>query len=195
VENSWITADSTNGAGIDLIPGTMGLIANNYPGTKLSFSEYNYGGGNSISGAIAQADVLGVFGRYSVYAAANWGIASTETSELAGFQAFINYDRAGSRFGDEELPVSGETPASNSVYAALDSTNAKRLTLVVINKTCCSTPFNIDIAKFPVASSKAYMVSAGNFVKPVSVTVTNLSDGVAYTAPPYSVTTIELKTR
>lgn len=195
VEDSWITQYSTGGAGIDLIPSTLGLISSNYPGTKLSFSEYNYGGGNSISGAIAQADVLGVFGRYGVFAAANWGISSTETAELAGFQSFINYDRKGSKFGNLELTVKGEKPAANSVYAALDSSNAKRLTLVVVNKSYASTPFDIDIAKFAVQSSKAYMVTAGNYATPLSVSVTNLLDGIAFTAPPYSITTIELKSK
>jgi hypothetical protein len=194
VEDSWIT-QSLFGNPIDLIPQTSDLISANYPGTKLSFSEYNYGGGNSISGAIAQADVLGVFGRYGVYAAANWGIAATEAAELAGFQSFINYDRAGSKFGNLELSVKGETPSANSVYAALDSTNSKRMTLVVINKTDASSPFNIDLNKFAVSSSKAYLVTAGNYAKPVPVTVTNLSDGISYTAPPYSITTIELKSR
>ena len=191
VEDSWIT-QSINNAAIELIPNTMGLISKNYPGTNLSFSEYNYGGGNTISGAIAQADVLGIFGRYGVYAAANWGLSVTETSELAGFQSFINYDRAGSKFGNLELAVKGETAAANSVYAALDSTNSKRLTLVIINKTIGVTPFTIDLSKFVVSSSKAYMVSAGNYAKPVVTSVVNLSDAISYTAPPLSVTTVEL---
>jgi hypothetical protein len=191
VEDSWIS-QSINNAAIELIPNTTALITKNYPGTNLSFSEYNYGGGNSISGAIAQADVLGVFGRYGVFAAANWGLSVTETSELAGFQSFINYDRVGSKFGNLELPVKGETASQNSVYAALDSTNNKRLTLVIINKTIGTTPFTIDLSKFVVASSKAYMVSEGNYTKPVATSVTNLSDAISYTAPPLSVTTVEL---
>lgn len=194
VEASWIT-QSMNNAAIELIPNTKGLITKNYPGTNLSFSEYNYGGGNSISGAIAQADVLGVFGRYGVFAAANWGLGVSETAELAGFQSFINYDRAGSKFGNLELPVKGETASSNAVYAALDSTNSKRLTLVIINKTVGTTPFTIDLPNFVVASSKAYMVTAGNFTKPIVTSVTNLSDAISYTAPPLSITTVELKSK
>jgi len=194
VESSWI-AQSIGNTAIDLIPGTEKIIASNYSGTKLSFSEYNYGGGNSISGAIAQADVLGVFGRYGVYASANWGLSSTETAELAGFQSFINYDRAGSKFGNLQLAVKGETGSQNSVYAALDSTNSKRLTLVVINKTIGTTPFTIDLNKFVVSTWKAYVVTAGNYAKPLTGTLTNLSDAISYIAPPLSITTIELKSR
>ena len=40
---------------------------------KIAITEYNYGGNNHISGAIAQADVLGIFGREGVFAANFWG--------------------------------------------------------------------------------------------------------------------------
>ena len=39
------------------------------PDSKLAITEYNYGAGNHISGAIAQADVLGIFGRQELFAA------------------------------------------------------------------------------------------------------------------------------
>ena len=42
-------------------------IAANDPAMKLSFTEWNYGGGSDISGAIATADTLGIFGSYGVY--------------------------------------------------------------------------------------------------------------------------------
>ena len=57
-ETSWITQDSTMGP-IELLPREMKKITQTYPGTHLSFSEWNYGGGTDISGAIASADVLG----------------------------------------------------------------------------------------------------------------------------------------
>ena len=60
-ETSWIAQDSTDGP-IDLIPREQAKIAAHYPGTALSFTEWNYGGGTDISGAIATADVLGIFG-------------------------------------------------------------------------------------------------------------------------------------
>ena len=72
VEKSWITADTLNNKGIDLIPRIEGLISKDNPGMSLDFSEWNYGGGQSISGGIATADVLGIFGRYGVHAAALW---------------------------------------------------------------------------------------------------------------------------
>ena len=48
-ESSWITQWSTNGP-IKLLPRLQTKINNNFPGTKLAITEYNYGGGNHISG-------------------------------------------------------------------------------------------------------------------------------------------------
>ncbi len=139
--------------------------------------------------------MLGVFGRYGVFAAANWGLGSTETSELAGFKAFINYDRKGSAFGNLELTVKGETPSVNSVYAARDSKNSKRLTLVIINKSIDSSPFKIELTGFPVLSSKGYAITVGNYLTPLTAEITNIADGIEYTAPPLSVTTVQVMER
>ena len=70
-EKSWIAA--TWGKPIRLIPWLQERIDANYPGTKLAMTEYNYGVGDHISGGLAQADVLGVFGREGVYLATYWG--------------------------------------------------------------------------------------------------------------------------
>ncbi len=85
VENSWITADSTNGQAIQLIPreqAKMTAAANTYGAAyapnKLSISEYDYGGGDDISGGIAEADVLGVFGSHGVFSAALWPLSSND---------------------------------------------------------------------------------------------------------------------
>src|SRR5215471_9992849 len=51
-EDSWITRDDLK-APIALVPRMRDKIAQHYAGTKLSFSEWNYGGGGHISGAIA----------------------------------------------------------------------------------------------------------------------------------------------
>src|SRR5204862_1549709 len=64
-ETSWITQYVTNGP-IDLLHWEKAKIDAHYPGTRMSFSEWDYGGGNDISGAIAVADVLGIYGREGV---------------------------------------------------------------------------------------------------------------------------------
>src|SRR5262249_15070543 len=57
VDESWI-ADT-----VRLIPRMRDWAATRYPGSKLAITEYNWGGLEHINGALAQADVLGIFGR------------------------------------------------------------------------------------------------------------------------------------
>ena len=86
VENSWITADSTNGQAIQLLPrkqakinATAATYGSKYTANQISISEYNYGGGDDISGGIAEADVLGIFGQQGVLSANEWQLNSNES--------------------------------------------------------------------------------------------------------------------
>lgn len=192
VEESWI-ADSLGKKPIVLLPGILAQIAKHYPGTKLAITEYNYGGGRVISGAIAQADVLGLFGRYGLYTACNWGVNPKDIAMVAGYRAFLDYDGKGSKFGDLGLDVNGERADSNAVYAALDSKDKKRLTLVVINKTGEASPMNIVVGSFKGTQAKAYVVTDRADFKAAETSVSLTGDRVAFNAPGFSVTTIEVK--
>jgi len=74
---SWITKDVLHQP-IRLLPRVQEKIARHYPGTKLAITEYYYGGGAHISGAPAQADALGIFGREGVFATALWHEGKTD---------------------------------------------------------------------------------------------------------------------
>ena len=102
---------------------------------KISISEYNYGGGDDISGGIAEADVLGVFGSNGVFSAAIWPLASNEQYIAGGMAMFRNYDGKGGTFGDISVAVSNPDPTDTSLYASDYSTNSARMTLVAINKS------------------------------------------------------------
>jgi hypothetical protein len=192
VEKSWIS-DSIGHKAIALLPMIEGKIDKFYPHTKLSISEYNYGGGKEISGAISQADVLGIFGRYGLFASCNWGISAKDTAELDGFRAFRDFDGNGAKFGDSELVVNGEIPVTNSVYAALDSSHPGRLTLVVINKSAEAQNFQIAFRKYSPVSAQAYTVTASNLGHATKSPVTVSNENVIFASPGLSVSTIEVK--
>ena len=48
------------------------LIAQNYPGTKLSISEWSSTADTDITGGLVAADVLGIYGREGVDSATYW---------------------------------------------------------------------------------------------------------------------------
>jgi len=132
VEKSWITQWSTGGKPIALIPWAKEKIEKRYPGTQLAFTEYDYGAGNHVSGGIAQADVLGIFGREGVAMANYWG--ALKPYNQAAYKLFRNYDGARSTFGDTAVSAACEDVGLASVHAAVDSKRAGLLWMVVLNK-------------------------------------------------------------
>jgi hypothetical protein len=176
-----------------LLPRILRQIEDHYPGTKLSISEYNYGGGKTISGAIAQADVLGLFGRYGLFAACNWGIGPADQGQIAGFKAFLDFDGSKARFGDMELPVKGETPQDDSVYAALDSNDRRRLTIVAINKTGAAMPMRFSLGTFKVSKVRAFTATADSLPNLKAAQASAAGSTVIFSAPPLSVTTLEVR--
>lgn len=132
VEKSWITKWSTHDQPIRLIPWCMEKIDKNYPGTKLSFSEYDYGAGDHISGGIAQADVLGIFGKYGVYLANYWG--DLNPYNQAAFKLYRNYDGKNATFGGTSVSAEGGDISLASIYAATDPAQPGTLWVVVLNK-------------------------------------------------------------
>lgn len=162
VEDSWITEDSTGGKGIDLISRIDKEIAENDPGMNLDFSEWDYGGGQSISGAIATADVLGIFGRYGVHAAAWWPLAPDESFALGGFAIFRNYNGHGASFGDTEVTARTSSVSSSSVYASIDSADPSHSVIVVINKATVPSPAEIELSGLSASSAAVYRLTSAS---------------------------------
>jgi len=133
IETSWITSCCGLGP-INLLPRLQAKIDAHYPGTKLSISEYNYGAGGDISGGIAQADVLGVFGREGLFAASMWPMSSSTTYIYAGFAMYRNYDGNGATFGDTSIAATTSAVDKTSVYASVSSQDPANIVVVAINK-------------------------------------------------------------
>jgi hypothetical protein len=108
-------------------------VNTHYPGTKLAISEYNWGALNHINGALAQADVLGIFGRERLDLATLWAPPEFDDPGAFAFRMYRNYDGAGSAFGDLNVPASSGDQEKLSIYAARRNQDG-RLTLMVINK-------------------------------------------------------------
>lgn len=192
VEGTWITESLGNKA-ITMIPRLAAKIAAHYPGTRMAITEYDFGGRRSVSGMIAQADALGVFGRYGLFAACQWGLTHEDAAAFAGFRAFTDFDRQGARFGDRGLAVAGESPAENSVYAALDSKDPRRLTIVAINKTSAPQPLRLTIGGFRARSVRSFVVEEGAYDAPRPGDARTRAEGIELMVPPLAIVTSELR--
>ncbi len=131
VDNSWIGAQY---GAIRLLPRFHDWINQYDPGTKLAISEYNFGGLESINGALTQADVLGIFGREQVDLATIWGPPTSSQPGAYAFRMYRNYDGNGSQYGDTWINSSSSDQSQLSIYGAQRSSDGA-LTLMVINKT------------------------------------------------------------
>jgi hypothetical protein len=145
-EDSWIVNDVLHEP-IALIPGLKADIAAHYPGTKLSFTEWNYGGGDHVSGALATADVLGIFGREQVDLATIWLLRSSQRERftLAGLRVFTNYDGNGARFGDTSVQATTSDVARVTAYASDQDLGARQV-IVLVNKHTTSLTAAVRIA-------------------------------------------------
>ena len=152
-----------------MIPLARSWVAKDYPGTKVAFTEYNWGGTDSVNGALAQADLLGIFGSYGVDMATLWWNtynAQTAVAEqiplLMAFEVYRNYDGKNSMFGDIALGSTSADQSRLSVYGALRSTD-KAVTVVVINKSYGDLTSTISLANVaPGGPAKVFLYSNAN---------------------------------
>ncbi len=192
VEDSWI-ADSTGKKPIRLLPLIQERIARCYPGTKLAITEYNYGAGNHISGGVAEADVLGIFGREGVFAASLWG-GDNDAFIYGGFDMFRNYDGKGGAFGDRSLDAQSSDVARATVYASADSKDPNRIVIVVINKAATETPARVTLTgERPFRSARTYRLTQASPHPVDAGEVAVKGSELDLKLPPLSVTTIVLR--
>jgi hypothetical protein len=185
-ENSWIGQYYSP---VALLPWLNASIAKNYPGTKLSFTEYDYGGEHQISGAIATADVLGIFGRYHVYMSNHWG--TIDNFLASGFRIFRNYDGKYSAFGNISVTATTDKIDSTSIYAARRTADPNTLDIVAINKSSVATVYaDIRVASAnSYTSARAFMLQSDTTLIKESAPLASISNNeFSYTLPPLSVT-------
>jgi hypothetical protein len=185
-----------------LIPMVQGWVAKDYPGTKIAFTEYNWGGQESINGALAQADILGIFGAYGLDIATLWGPPDpvAQVPGLMAYKIYRNYDGNKSMFGDTSLASTSANQGRLSVYGAIHTAGASSgaVTVVVINKTYgdLTSTLSLEGILLSGTSAKAYLYSNANLnaiVGPAAVTLTAPSGSLPwqianYTFPAQSIT-------
>ncbi|HUC52836.1 MAG TPA: glycoside hydrolase family 44 protein [Candidatus Cybelea sp.] len=195
-EDSWIT-NSVLGGPIYILGRLQAKIAAENPGMKISISEYENGGFNHIAGTVAEADNLGIFGSLGVFAANFWPPNGTYSYALAGFEAYRDFDGAGSNFGDTSLQSTSSDVRSVVVYASLDSAAPSRVVFVAINRSNASKVTAIngqDLRGTAHLYQMTATTAAGQtVVQPVSIgTMAVGGSSLTITLPAYSVTTIDV---
>jgi hypothetical protein len=154
-DESWI------GTNVMLIPRLKQWIAEDYPGTGLAISEYGFGGEKDASGAIAEAEALGIFGREGVDLAAYWTYPPPDSPAGAAFRLYRNFDGHGATFGDRSLRV---TSGSSQVAAfASRHTATGEVDVVLANESqSATTAVSLTLTGASQRSATEFRVAAGS---------------------------------
>ncbi len=171
-----------------LVPRMHEWVNADYPGTKLALTEYNWGALDDVNGALAQADVLGIFGREGLDLATLWAPPTSAQPGAFAFRMYLNYDGAGGAFGDTSVRAQSADQDQLAIYAAIRDDGA--LTLMLVNKTSSVLTSPITLAGFtPAVAAHMYHYGAaapGAIVHAPDVTIAG--GGITGTFPANAIT-------
>jgi glycosyl hydrolase family 44 len=125
VDESWI------GDTVRLIPRLREWRDQFYPGTALAIGEWNFGADDTLNGALAIANVLGIFGREGLDIASYWTSPAADTPGAQAFALYTNYDGQGHGFGDQAIAARSSAPDDAPAYASRDSATGDLLVLAL----------------------------------------------------------------
>lgn len=185
-DESWI-ADN-----IELLPRLSRLVAENYPGRKISIGEYNFGGEQHISGALALAESLGRFAEHGVHSAYLWTYPPEHSPAQQAFLAFRNYDGQGATFLDQYVPT--DMAQEVSLFASRDA-KGERLVAVALNlQADADAEADIELQGCgPYTHARRFALSAGATTLQEQTKPTSDAKGLHARLPGYSVNVFELR--
>ena len=184
VSQSWI---ATN---VRLIPRLKEWIAQACPGTRIAVTEYSWGADDAPSAALAQAEVLAIFGREGVDLATRWVVPETGTRTEDSFRIFLDYDGAGARVAGESVAAISSDLDEVGVYAVRGPSD--QLYVLLFNKETSARDVDVDVA-LPVSGPAAlWRFTPASPLGPAG-SVPVAGNGFALTLPARSATVAVLK--
>lgn len=170
-DESWIEQP------VNLIPRVKQWIDTQLPGAKLAITEYNWGGDDGLTSALAQAEALAIFGREGVDLAARWLEPRQGSLVEQAFRLYLNYDGQGSRLmGDSVKTVSSKVDAVGAYAIWGSPSTTKKLYVLLFNKDTVQRHVDVQLtsqtltgaqpAFYRLDSSGLRPISPGVIVKP-----------------------------
>ncbi len=191
-DESWI-ANTSDGPTVKLIPRMKEWIAQCYPGTKLAIGEWSFGAEGDISGGLAAAEALGVFGREGLDIACFWTRPKPVTPAAAAFQLFRRPAPGKPGFGDTACQSVYQNDDRLAVFSATDSKTGA-LTLVLINKmpkASITVPLSLKSHTGGAATLWRFSAAQPNLITPQ--TAPRVSSGkTTLVLPPYSASLLRI---
>jgi hypothetical protein len=147
VSESWISdlgdAAPDHYSTPDLIPRVRAWIDAYCPGTKLAITEYNWGNDDTTSGAVAQAEIFGIFAREGVDLATRWVAPEPNTRAERAYTLFLDYDGHGGNVSGNSVRA---TSADIDTIGAYAFTSGARTFVLLTNKDTVTHDANVAFA-------------------------------------------------
>lgn len=124
------------------------------PGTGLAITEYNWGPNGGASSALAQAELLAIFGREGVDMATRWVAPPTGSAVERAFRLYLDYDGAGSQVTGHSVRASSADVDALGAYAV--DAGGGRLMVLLFNKATTATTAPITFAAAQAGSWRLF---------------------------------------
>jgi len=185
VSESWISdlgdSDENHYDKPNLVPRARAWIDQYCPGTKLAITEYNWGNDDTTSGAVAQAELFGIFAREGVDLATRWVAPDANTRVERAFTLFLDYDGAGSSVDGASVAATSASVDQIGAYAFASS--GGRTIVLLTNKD--TTAHDVQLT-FATARAGAWTLYGFDADSPVHAITSGAISGtsVALSAVP-----------
>jgi len=138
---SWIAGVNPNV--VELVPRMRAWRDTYCPEMKLALTEYKWGKDNTVSGALAQAEALAIFGREGLDMALRWVAPDAGSLAEDAYRLYRNYDGQGGKVsGDSVRAVSSDVNGVASY--AVRAVNGK-LFVILLNKDTISRGVTVTV--------------------------------------------------
>jgi hypothetical protein len=188
VDESWIKEP------VKLLPRMRAWVDENYPGRGLSVGEWNFGGEQHMSGALAIAETFGRFAQFGVTSAFYWIAPPPSSPGVWAFRAYRDYDGKGGHFLDWFTAASVDQVGRQSLFASRDE-SGKHLVAVALNfSPADAVTAHIDVASCgKVASMQSYSYAGGASGFMAAPASAGAATKVVQTLPAYSITVLDVQ--
>ncbi len=138
-------------------------IAAHCPGTRLALTEYKWGPDNGVTGALAQAELLAIFGREGVDYATRWVAPEVGSLSEHAFRLFLDYDGANTRVLGDSVPASSSDAALLGAYA-VDQVGGP-LRVLLFNRSPSTRDVDIALSGLSAQAFSAWRLAAGGYAQ------------------------------
>lgn len=143
---------------VRLLPRMREWVMRHYPGTKTALGEYDFHHHSEPVGAVAYAEVLGLFGREGLDLATAWSPPAASDAAFSAYRLYRNFDGKGGQFEATSVRASVSGAGSIAAFAAV---GPSRLTVALMAEAKANA-VRVALGTFHASGTAALYVGAPN---------------------------------